>query len=916
MGPIEASGAGGRARLPGSRQLALLAALLLHADRVVPVDELVEAVWGDRPPGNAAAALQTYVFRLRRALSSIEPDGNQRLTFTSGYRLRVEPGELDLAEFREHVRRAGAAEDRPEEAAAELRSALALWRGAALTAVSGRYFAAQAARLAEERLTALEERFAADLARGQDAGLVEELRGLVATHPLRERLRRHLMLALYRSGGRAEALAAYEDLRGTLVDELGVDPGPELTELRDRLLRDEDAPPVEADRGRPGARNDLPGDIADFTGREEEMRRLLDALPAGGGSAVVIEAIDGMAGIGKTTLAVHAAHRLCDRYPDGQLFTDLHGHTSEHEATDPAAALDALLRALDVPGEQIPPRLDERAALWRAELAERKVLVVLDNAASAAQVRPLLPGASGCLVLVTSRRRLADLDTAGTLSLDVLSAAESAELFGRIVGRGPAEAEPEAVGEVVELCGRLPLAIRIAAARLRTRPAWTVAHLAGRLAQDYQRLTELATGDRSVAAAFALSYHHLDEDQQRLFRLLGLHPGADFDLHAAASLAGIGLDDAERQLEHLVDVHLLDQSVLGRYRFHDLLRQHALGVARTVESEARQREALRRLVDCCLHTAFAGDRLLFPPRQPIELDPPSPGSLPRPLADETSAMAWFDAEHAGLRSVQQLAAERGWHRAVWQLAWAMNTAHAWRGNGQDDLASWRAGLAAAGHLDDPACQILAHRRLGDANARVGRHAEALDHLQLALTLAERAGDQPGQAHAHQILAWSWERMGDDERALDHASRALLLFRALGNPVWEADALNAVGWFSARLGRYEPARASCEAALNLYRRHGFRIGEAATLDSLGYVEHHSGRHAEAVEHYQAALELYRDLGNSYEEADTLDRLGRTHTAVGDLARARAVWERARDLVRAQRRGGVADRIQRQLDELPD
>ncbi|KAA2254423.1 tetratricopeptide repeat protein [Solihabitans fulvus] len=917
LGPIEARGSAGQARLAGRKQVALLAALLLRDNQVVPVERLFEALWGDAPPNAAAAALQTYVFRLRQCLEAVEPGAGRRLTFSSGYRLAVEPMELDLAAFRTHAGRgrAAAAAGESEVAAKEFHTALNLWRGTALPGLPGRYFEAHAARLTEEHLAALEERIDADLAMGRQLEVIPELRSLVAAHRLRGQLHGRLMVALYRAGRQAEAIGAFHDASAVFVEELGIDPDPALVELHQRILANDPDLAAPGEAGRPATRNDLPGDIADFTGREAEVQRLVAALPDGdaAGSAVVIEAIDGMAGVGKTTLAVHTAHHLVDRYPDAQLFIDLHGHSTGQRATDPATALDVLLRALGVPGERIPTGLDQRAALWRAELAGRRVLVVLDNAEGAAQVRPLLPGNPACLALITSRRRLADLDAARILSLDVLPLPDAEALFARIAGR-PSAAEPEAVREVVELCGRLPLAIRIAAARLRTRPAWTAAHLARRLREGQRRLTELATGDRSVAAAFALSYQHLSGEHQRMFRLLGLHPGPDFDVYAAASLAGASLAEADRLVEELVDIHLLQQSIRGRYRFHDLLRHHAGDTARAVESEARQQEALRRLVDCYLHTLHAGDRLLYPQRPPVEFGDRVDGCLTRPLGDQTEALAWYDAEHPCLFAVRQLAVRLGWHERVWQLAWALDNFHRWRGHLDDQLAGWRAGLAAALLVGGQDIQALAHRRLGDTCARVGEHAEGVHHLRRALALAEQADDTQNRAHGHYTLAQALERQGDDRQALDHATRALALYEGLGNVMWEAVALNAVGWYHARLDDAERARDFCERALVLFRQGAQRAGEAGTLDSLGYIAHHAGRLDEAVGHYRAAVALYRDLGDTFVEANTLVGLGRTHAGLGQREEAGEAWRRAFDIYRDQHRAEDAERVRRLLDSL--
>ncbi|KAA2265668.1 tetratricopeptide repeat protein [Solihabitans fulvus] len=917
LGPIEVWGPAGQARLPGARQAALLAALLLQANRVVSVDELIEAAWGDRPPSAGAAALQTAVFRLRGTLAGVQADADGRLSFTSGYRLRVEPGELDLDVFRDRLRdaRASVAAGRLAEAAADFLAAAELWRGTPLTGLSGGYFEPRVAGLTEDHLAAVEDRMDLELNTGGHARVVADLRGLTSAHPIRERLRVQLMLALYRSGRQAEALRAFQDARAALLAEVGVGPGPELIELHQAILRGD--PVLTGAPARPESptrRDDLPRDLPDFAGRDAELRRLLGVDPDR--AAVVIEAIDGMAGVGKTALAVHAAHLLADRFPDARLFVDLHGHSAERAATDPMAALDLLLRALGVPEQRIPQELDARSALWRAELAGRKVLVVLDNAASAAQVRPLLPGASGCLALVTSRRRLADLESAATLSLDVLPHEHAVALFAGILGDedSRAAAEPAAVDEVVTVCGCLPLAIRIAAARLRTRPTWTVRDLADRLTRGHRGLAELATGDRSVTAAFALSYGHLADDERRLFRLLALHPGPDFDAHAAAAVADVGVGEADRLLEELVDVHLLQQRTPGRYRFHDLLGQHAAKVLAQDEPEEDRARAVEALFGHYLGTAFDGDRLLAPHRPPIELA--GVVGPRRFLADEDAAVRWFDAEYQCLLATQRLAVAVGRHELVWQLAWTLTGFQVRRGRIHDHVVAWDAGLAAAQRLGDRAGQTLAHRSLGRARAQLGLLEEARGHLERALALAEADGDLAQQAHVHNALAVVWERLGDGTVALAHATNALRLFQELDNPMWTADGLNSVGWYAGRLGDHARARDCCEQALALHRQHRHREGEAATLDSLGYIEHAAGRHAAAIGHYDAAIALFHELGNAHYEANALDGLAESHLASGDTEGARDAWLRAIGLYESQDRRADADRVRQRLRELDE
>jgi DNA-binding SARP family transcriptional activator len=924
LGRVEARRDGHQLDLGWAKQQTVLVTLLLKLDRPVPVSAIIDAVWGDNPPRDARNAVQTYVSRLRRILQPgvAADDGAAVLLSTdNGYRVRGDPAQLDIVVFERHLAAAEGHHVRGDHsaAAAEVEAALALWRGEPLGGLDGPLVEAERRRLGERHLAALELRAGARLELGHQREAIADLTHLVAEFPLHERFRAMLMLALYRSGRQADALEVYHDARRHLADELGIDPGAELRERYHRIVR-ADAGLL---AGPAGARNDLPRDVADFTGRRAEMRQLLAGIADGGPetTAVVVAAVDGMAGVGKTTIAVHCAYQLIDRYPDGQLFIDLHGNSADQARTDPLAALGTLLRALNVDSERIPADLDGRAALWRAELADRRVLLVLDDAADAAQVRHLLPGAPGCLALITSRRQLLDLEAVRVLSLDVLPHRDAVALFAGIVGERRAATEAEAVDDVVRLCGHLPLALRIAAARLRTRPAWTVRYLADRLAQGRARLAELSVGDRNVATAFALSYQNLTPGQQRMFRLLGLHPGPDFDAHVAAALAGIDPGRADELLESLVDVHLLDQPTPRRYRFHELVGHHARGIVRDEEPAAGRQESVRRLLDHYLHTAYRADRLMYPHRPPIALDPSVAGDDAGPRADETdetTVLAWFDTEFAGLLGAQRLAVEHGHRTHVWQLAWAMTGYCTRRGHFQQYRALWTEGLAAAEQLGDPVAQANAHRFLAHAFVMLRNLDAALPHARRAFALTERIGDLPNQGHIRYTLAMLAARRGDDRQALDHALAALSLFQTLDNEVWLADALNTAGWYHACLDHHAEARECCEQALELHRKHDDRDGEASTLDSLGYLALRAGEPARAVEHYGDALALRRNLGQTYDEADNLVMLGDAHAALGDRENAAAALREALDLYRTQRRTADADRVERRLasGERPD
>ncbi|HEX3779433.1 MAG TPA: BTAD domain-containing putative transcriptional regulator [Pseudonocardiaceae bacterium] len=589
FGGVDARVDGEPVDLGHARQRCVLAALLVEANKVVSIEQLTERVWAQAPPSSARNALQGYLGKLRSALGT--GSGAEISRQASGYLLTVDEQAVDLHRFRQLCVAAGAADD--HQALACYRQAFDLWRGEAFAGLDSAWLDTVRAALDEERLAAELDYTDVRLRCGHHVELLPTLAVRAQARKLDERLSAQLMLALYRCGRQAEALAHYAATRAHLAEELGADPSPRLREVHQQILRGDPALAVN-----PLPRNDLPGDVADFTGRTEEIRRLLDAAPDPTGTArtVVISAIDGMAGVGKTTLALRAAHELARHYPSGQLFVDLHGHTEGRAPVEPASALASLLIAVGVPIERIPGSVEDRASRWRAELAKRSVLVVLDNAASAAQVRPLLPGTAGSLTMITSRRRLAELDVSCSVSLDLLPPADAITLFTRIAGRQRVAEEPEEVAEVVRLCGCLPLAVRIAAARLRTRPAWSVRHLAGRLGAERRRLAELSAGDRSVAAAFTLSYRHLPPGLQRLFRLLGLVPGPHWDAHLAAALAGLSVADAEEGLEQLLDVHLLTQPAPGRYQLHDLLGEHAQLLATQEESSACRAEVVDRML--------------------------------------------------------------------------------------------------------------------------------------------------------------------------------------------------------------------------------------------------------------------------------------------------------------------------------
>jgi tetratricopeptide (TPR) repeat protein len=564
---------------------------------------------------------------------------------------------------------------------------------------------------------------------------------------------------------------------------------------------------------------------------------------------------------------------------------------------DPAEAVRRFLDALGVPPQRVPVDLDAQAALYRSQLAGKRMLVVLDNARDTGQVRPLLPGAPTCLVLVTSRNRLTSLvaaEGAHPLTLDLLTDDEARELLTRRLGPDRVAAEPQAVEQIISACVRLPLALAIAAARAaQTRFPLTV--LAAELADAQGRLGVLDAGDAAtqVRAVFSWSYTTLSPPAARLFRLLGLHPGPDLSAAAAASLAGLPPAETGRLLAELTRASLTTEHTPGRYSFHDLLGAYAVELCHITDPDHERRTATVRLLDHYAHTAHTAARLLFPARDPIllPLAPPAPGTIPEQPVGDREAMGWLDAERPVLLAALRLAATTGSDTHTWQLAWALDTFLYRRGYWQDLAGAWQAALAAADHLTHPTATGYAHRNLAQAGILLGRYGEAHTHLRRALDLTTRAEDRVGQARTHLALAYLWVRQDRPDQALDHAQQALTLFQATGHRRGQAGALNNVGWCHALFGDHTQALTCCQQALTLFQQTGDRYGQANTWDSLGYAHHHLHQHTQAANCYQHALTLFRDLGDRYQETVILTHLGDTHHAAGNPQAARDAWQRA-------------------------
>ena len=862
--------------------------------------------------------VQRHVSGLRRVLGPSMPSAERplRLVWTdAGYQMTLPKGALDLEVFEAELSRSRAARVAGDlrGSAEALHSALALWRGPFCHGLSSPFLDAQRDRLAESRITMIEERVGLDLALGQDSDVVAELRGLLAEHPLRERLYGLLMLALYQAGRQADALATFRDARLLLQEELGVEPGAPLQRLHQQILSADPElgqPRTEITAGGSGESTyrrpvpaQLPHSIPDFTGREAELSTLNALLPGEQGAAgpVVIAAITGMGGVGKSALAAHWSHQIRDRFPDGQLYVNLRGFGPAGSAMEPGDAIRSFLDAFEVPPDRIPLDLEAQGALYRSLLASLRVLIVLDNAQDGAHVRPLLPGSPGCLAVVTSRNQLIDLsvaDGAHSVSLDLLSPREAQQLLARRLGLGRVTAEPAAVGEIIEACAGLPLALAVVAAHAAASPRLLLAGLAEELDESRGGLNALDGGasQTNVRAVFSWSYNALSPAAARFFRLLGLHAGPDIGVSAAASLAAEAPSGTRVLLAELARAHLLTEGGHGRFAFHDLLRAYARELADAHDPTADKRAAVHRVLDHYLHTAYRADQLLRPGREDaIALAPATPGTALHRLVDHRKALSWLDAEYQNLLAALRQAVTEGFDVHTWQLAWTLASYFDRRWHWHDAVTYLRVALDAAKRLGDLRGQAVSHGCLAYACMSLGRYDEAQSHLAEAFRLYEELGDKTGQAEADRRMARVFDKLRDYTRGLEHAQRAAELFRAAGQRTGEGRALNGVGWFHVRLGEPEQGLVYLRRALALQEEIDDAFSQADTLDSMGAAYLRLGRHQEAAAHYSQALAIYQDFGDRYPEADTWACLGDTYLAAGDSESAGTAWRNALNIL---------------------
>ncbi|WP_306204728.1 AfsR/SARP family transcriptional regulator [Actinoplanes sp. RD1] len=886
LGQFEVVDGAGTIELGGGRQRIALAVLALAANRVVTVERLIESIWDARPPATAHRQVHMVISVLRRALRALA-DRVEIRTERNGYRLVVADGCVDLLRFEADVAagRRLLAEQRTREAAQAFRSGLAWWRGPALGGLDGR-FRPEAARLEQARADAWEWCLEAEVAGGEAPGTLSDLERAHAEHPLREGITAALMLALYRAGRQSDAIGVYRRTAALLAEELGVDPGPALAARFTEILRADAGLTATAGAPAPGPEQ-LPVDVSSFTGRQDELAAL-DAFEAG----VVV--VSGTAGVGKTALVTRWAHRRRTRFPDGQLYANLHGYGPD-EPTGPAEALTGFLRALGVAPQDIPVETERLAADFRTRVSGRRMLIVLDNAATVGQLRPLLPGAPGCLVLITSRDSLGGLvvrDGARRLDLDLLPTADAVALLSALVGPGPVAELTELAG----LCARLPLALRVAAELAQSRTGEPLSGLIAELAGEQDRLDRLDPGGdpySAVRAVFSWSMHHLSEPAFRLFALLGRHPGADFDAYAAAALTGGDLTATRRALDELARAHLIRREPGGRFGMHDLLRAYAHGLLRDDEAAAD----LRRLYHHYLAAAAAAVTTLyhsFGGRAPaVE---PSGTVLP-PLADRPGALAWFDRELSTLLAVTARTADNDPPGIAARLP-AVVQDYLLSGRYADGLTMCELGLRAARMAGDTMAAARLEQALAVLNLHLGRTAIGVRHEETTLVLLRQHGDAVNEGRMLCHLGDVRKSRCEYQSAADYYARALGVFRREGYRNGIAGSMTSMGNVLRRMGRRRQSIAFHEYALRLFREAGDVAGTCIALHNLGHTQADLGLLRPALANQREAMQHARDVGHLTTQAVVLNAIGAILGRLGDRAAAadhhRRALERCREL----------------------
>ncbi|ADD42313.1 AfsR/SARP family transcriptional regulator [Stackebrandtia nassauensis] len=892
LGPLRISAADAELAITSPRSRTFLALLVLNAGRQVSLYEFADAIWGAALPQNPRRAVQLCAVRVRAQLERIG-SGELVVTCPDGYRLDVASEHTDVGRVAALVRDADAASDSDAELKA-VTAALALWRGEPLADVPSEALQREVVPGLREQQLQLTERRVDILLRSESAAdLVDELVTLTARHPLRERLWGQLMRALQHLGRRGEALTAFHTFRRRLRDELGIDPSPDLKALHASILTSQSEPGTEAASPSLRVPRELPTDPAAFAGRVAELSELDLLLAASEATPQpAVGVITGTAGVGKTSLAIHWARRVADDFPDGQLFVNMRGYHPE-QALTPQRVLARFLRTLGVRGQDLPEDIDELTAMYRSVMDGRRMLIVLDNVNHSDQARPLLPGAAGCLVVITSRDVLLSLiaaDNASQISLDLPDTADARRMLARRLGSERLSSEPGAADDIIAASARLPLALAIAAARAVINKDTRLSAVAEQLRAGLDAF-DTASPMTDVRAVFSWSYQALSPDAARLLRLLGLHPGSDVSAAAVASFAGLSPSHTDRLLAELVRAHLVIGDVPGRYALHDLMREYAVELANAEDSEADRDLAFRRLLDHYVHTGRTAATLLNPYWRPLALDDAFAGVHPEDLADYDAAMDWFAAERDVLIAVLDWAVSAGFDRQIVQLVWVLAGYLERQGPWTQWASTHRDAIAAAQRLGEPVLEARAHRGLGLANLRMSRIEDAHRHFARALELYRDSDDLEGMARAESALALVREEQRRYPEALEHALRALEHQKRIGGGVGYANAHNTVGWCHALVGQYDEALDHGGQALAEHRAVGNPVGEAATLDTIGFAHHHLGQFAEAIDSYREALRLYRQLGDRYFIACALDHLGDTYEALGDRASSLDMWREA-------------------------
>ncbi len=916
LGPVRAWRGDRELKLGPPQQRAVLAVLLLRENAQVSVSEIIDALWAADMPSSAEHVVRSYIYRLRKVLGTADASDVGSSVIASvghGYLLATGPGSLDLATFREGLSTAQEASRSGEYAKAVLLldDALGLWRGSALAGVPGEFAESQRIHLDQLRLTALEAKAVAQVEAGAYGDAEVLLDQLTTEHPLNERFRELRMLALYRHGRQSDALNVYRQTQELLAEELGVDPGPGLRALHERILRGDptlvpnrpvviptepapEEPVVEVEGAvRPVQ---LPAGLRGFVGRQGELRRaesLLICEDSDETQSVVV--VTGMAGVGKTAFALHWAHRIADRFPDGQIYLNLRGFDPARPTLTVQEALTALFDSLGVRASHLPDDVDRQAAYLRSLVAGKRLLILLDNVRDAEQVRPLLPGGNSCLVIVTSRNQLRGLsvhDGAGMIELDVLSSQDALHLLDRRLG--PAHLQDSAeLAEIAERCGRLPLAIAVVAARVATAPHFPLSAALSELRDQQGVLDAFMDVDAvvDVRSVFSWSLQALSEPAADLFRLMALHRAMSCDESAAASLLGRPLPLVRRLLSELLTANLIFAGEPGRYMYHDLVRLYAAELAAGLPADQR-RAAIHRLLDHYTASAQNADFTINPHRPQVDPIEPQAGVVVLESTNYEQAFGWFATEHEPLLAAMSLAVDEGFDEHVWRLARVLDTFLYRTGRWRQSLASDETGLAAADRLGDRALQARFHNSLGRGHVRLKQYDEAHAHLVQAISMYEEEGETDRAANGYATLATLASDRGDAHEAIRLYRQALEL---TDDPVIRAMAINNLGNAYSNLGDHGQALTLCLESLRLWGEVGDRHGEANTWDSVGHAHHMLGHHTKAARAYRHAIATFAELGDRVNQATTLINLGDSLIFADDPAGARDAWTQALELL---------------------